>query len=102
GALVVVRDGSPAVLTSIGTQGEDIVTPHLAEVTKAAAGEPLLSEDGQLIVVPVGEGGAALLLLGEPNSLNKQQFFRVNALAATAAVPLANALRYQRRAQEAT
>lgn len=99
-ALVNSGPQGPHTLLTIGTQGDELVLSHLEEVTAALEGESRLSTEGGWLVLPVGTG-AALLLAADPGVLTPEKYFRVAALAASAAVTLGNALAYQQRAKEA-
>jgi diguanylate cyclase (GGDEF)-like protein len=99
-ALLAPGERGPATLLSLGAAGLDLAS-HSDAVQRGLDGESKLAPDGSSMVIPVGERGAALLLVGDPGMLNREKYFRVSALAASAAVTLGNALQYQQRAQEA-
>jgi diguanylate cyclase (GGDEF)-like protein len=97
GGLILVSDDSIEVAA-----GEEL-DPDLAR-DLARRGEPEFREQRSQLLVPLasGEGVAAILWLGgRHRTFSNQDLFTVNALAGSAAVPLANALGYQRSAQEA-
>ena len=97
GGLVLVSDESIEVAA-----GEEL-DPELAREI-ARSGEPDFRQRKSQLLVPLasGEGVAAVLWLSARNrSFGNEDLFAVNALAGSAAVPLANALGYQRSAQEA-
>ncbi len=75
------------------------------EVLKVArSGEAAFLENRGALLVPIasGEGVTAVLALRtRARSFSNQDLFMINALAGSTAVPLANALHYQRSAKEA-
>lgn len=99
-ALVAPGERGPTTLLTMGAAGVDFPL-HREAVIEGLAGASKLAPDGSSMVIPVGERRAALLLAGEPGMLSREKYFRVSALAASAAVTLANALQYQQRAKEA-
>ena len=71
----------------------------------AGSGEAVFSEDRKRLVVPIasGEGATAVVLLTQSaGAFTNQDLFAVDALSGSSAVPIANALRYQRTRLEAT
>jgi diguanylate cyclase (GGDEF)-like protein len=71
----------------------------------ASTGEAVFSADRKRIVVPIasGDGATALVYLVQVvGAFTNQDLFAVDALSGSSAVPIANALRYQRSRQEAT
>jgi len=97
GGLVLVSDETIEVAA-----GEEI-DPDLARDV-ARRGEPEIRDQRMQLVVPLasGEGVTAILWLGSrQRTFGNEDLFTINALAGSAAVPLANALGYQRSAQEA-
>jgi len=97
GGLVLVSDDSIEV--AAGSE----LDPEVAR-TVARRGEPEFRAQRSQLLVPLasGDGVAAILWLsGGRRSFGNEDLFTVNALAGSAAVPLANALGYQRSAQEA-
>ncbi len=71
----------------------------------AGTGEAVFSTDRKTVVVPIasGEGATALMLLTQASGeFTNQDLFAVDALSGSSALPIANALRYQRTRQEAT
>jgi diguanylate cyclase (GGDEF)-like protein len=71
----------------------------------ARSGEAEFGSDRKSLVIPIasGEGVTALIKLSRSSDpFGNEDLFAVNALSGSSAVALANALRYQRRTQEAT
>jgi diguanylate cyclase (GGDEF)-like protein len=70
----------------------------------AATGEAVFTTDRKGLVVPIasGDGITALVSLTTEGAFTNQDLFTVDALSGSSAVPVANALRYQRSRQEAT
>lgn len=99
-ALVAPGEHGPMTLLTMGAAGLDF-PPHRDAVIDGLKGESKLAPDGSWMVIPVGERRSALLLVGEEGMLSRDKYFRVSALAASAAVTLGNALEYQQRAKEA-
>lgn len=89
-----------ATLLTVGGRGDDLLTAQEDAITAALGGESRLAPAGDSLALPVGDT-AALLLIAEPGVLTRENYFRVAALAASAAVTLGNALAYQQRAREA-
>ncbi|HYL08720.1 MAG TPA: diguanylate cyclase, partial [Candidatus Udaeobacter sp.] len=71
----------------------------------ASTGEAVFSEDRKKLIVPIasGEGATAVVQLTQlAGEFTNQDLFAVDALSGSSAVPIANALRYQRTRLEAT
>ena len=71
----------------------------------AATGEAAFSTDRLSMIVPIAssEGATVLVLLRQSKvAFTNQDLFAVNALTGSSALPVANALRYQRTMHEAT
>ena len=71
----------------------------------ARTGEAILASDKRSLVIPIASGNGVTALLGlsrREGVFTNQDLFTVAALSGSSAVPLANALRYQRSTQEAT
>lgn len=71
----------------------------------AGTGEAVFSTDRKRVVVPIatGDGATAVVYLTQAAGVfSNQDLFAVDALSGSSAVPIANALRYQRTRQEAT
>jgi len=97
GGLVLVADESIEVAA-----GEEL-DPEVARAV-ARSGEPEFRARKSELLVPLasGDGVAAVLWLSaRSHTFGNEDLFTINALAGSAAVPLANALGYQRSAQEA-
>ncbi|HEY1421784.1 MAG TPA: diguanylate cyclase [Candidatus Dormibacteraeota bacterium] len=96
----VNRDGSPM------TTSEDEVIDEHALSQAASSGEAVFASDHRILSIPIAsaEGVTALVCLSTPASsvFTNQDLFAVDALTGSSAVPIANALRYQRSRQEAT
>jgi len=85
------------------SESEPLNEEQLAQV--ARTGEAAFGADKRSLVVPIasGNGVTALLNLSRREGVfTNQDLFTVSALSGSSAVPLANALRYQRSTQEAT
>lgn len=86
--------------------GPDEVPLDEGQLTQAAAtGEAVFATDRKALVIPIasGDGVTAIVCLNQAASVfTNQDLFSVDALSGSSAVPLANALRYQRSRQEAT
>jgi diguanylate cyclase (GGDEF)-like protein len=76
------------------------------EIAQAAAtGEAAFSSDRLSMIVPIAssEGATVVVILRQSKAaFTNQDLFAVNALTGSSALPVANALRYQRTMQEAT
>src|ERR1700682_3538216 len=71
----------------------------------AGTGEAVFAVDGKGLVIPIASGDdvTAVVCLNKTTGVfTNQDLFAVNALSGSSAVPLANALRFQRSRQEAT
>src|SRR5256714_3983927 len=71
----------------------------------AGSGEAVFSSDRKNMVVPIASGDGATVLVSLSQTVSaftNQDLFAVDALTGSSAVPVANALRYQRSRQEAT
>jgi diguanylate cyclase (GGDEF)-like protein len=95
GGLLLVLDESVDVAA-----GEEFEESAVRGVAKR--GEPSLSEGQMLVPLASGEGVVAVLGLRRRRPFASDELFTVNALAGSAAVPLANALRYRRSTREAS
>jgi len=92
------RDGKESV-----PETEVIDEHQLAQA--AGTGEAVFSSDRKNMVVPIASGDGATVLVSLSQTLSaftNQDLFAVDALTGSSAVPVANALRYQRSRQEAT
>jgi diguanylate cyclase (GGDEF)-like protein len=82
------------------------IPPDEEELSRVArTGEAVLGSDMRSLVIPIasGNGVTAILDLTRIEGVfTNQDLFTVSALSGSSAVPLANALRYQRSTQEAT
>ncbi|HEX8959059.1 MAG TPA: hypothetical protein VF770_04495, partial [Solirubrobacterales bacterium] len=96
GGLLLVFDDSIDVAA-----GDEFEPARVRDV--AARGEPRLADGGLMVPLASGDGVVAVLALrGRARPLAAEDLFTVNALAGSAAVPLANALRYRRSTREAS
>ncbi len=89
--------------TPVQAEPEEIDEGLLSRV--ARSGEAEFGSDRKSMVIPIasGEGVTALIKLSRSSDpFGNEDLFAVNALSGSSAVALANALRYQRRSQEAT
>lgn len=110
GRVVVSSQDGFSVVAAANRQGKEVapegelLDEH--QVAQAAAtGEAVFSADRKNMVVPIasGDGATVLVALTQPTgSFSNQDLFAVDALTGSSAVPVANALRYQRSRQEAT
>lgn len=92
------RDGSAPA-----PEGEPIDEHQLSQA--AGTGEAVFGVDGKGLVIPIASGDdvTAIVCLNKATGVfTNQDLFTVNALSGSSAVPLANALRFQRSRQEAT
>ncbi|TAN33718.1 diguanylate cyclase [bacterium] len=99
----VVASASRGPESELAPEGETIDEHQLAQA--ATTGEAAFAADRKGLVIPIasGEGVTALACLTQiAATFTNQDLFVVNALSGSSAVPLANALRYQRSRQEAT
>ncbi|HEV2036631.1 MAG TPA: diguanylate cyclase [Candidatus Dormibacteraeota bacterium] len=111
GRLVLASvDGFDIVATADRAEGEALESEpepldeeFLAQVGRT--GQGVFADDKKSLVIPIasGNGVTALLSLSRKEGVfTNQDLFTVAALSGSSAVPLANALRYQRSTQEAT
>jgi diguanylate cyclase (GGDEF)-like protein len=99
----VVASANRAGTTAPATDEEPLDEHQLSQA--AATGEAVFAADRKALVIPIasGEGVTAIVCLNQvANAFTNQDLFAVDALSGSSAVPLANALRYQRSMQEAT
>ncbi len=92
------RDGAEVV-----PEGEAFDEHMISQA--AGTGEAVFSSDRKSMMVPIasGDGATVLVLLSQSAAaFTNQDLFAVDALTGSSAVPVANALRYQRSRQEAT
>jgi diguanylate cyclase (GGDEF)-like protein/putative nucleotidyltransferase with HDIG domain len=92
------RDGSAPA-----PEGEPIDEHQLSQAS--GTGEAVFAVDGKGLVIPIASGDdvTAIVCLNKAAGVfSNQDLFTVNALSGSSAVPLANALRFQRSRQEAT
>ncbi len=102
GFTVVASAGRKGALTP-APEDEPIDEHQLSQA--AGTGEAVFATDRKALVIPVASGEAvtAIVCLNQTAGLfSNQDLFAVHALSGSSAVPLANALRYQRSRQEAT
>jgi diguanylate cyclase (GGDEF)-like protein/putative nucleotidyltransferase with HDIG domain len=84
-------------------EGEPIDEHQLSQA--AGTGEAVFGVDRKGLVIPIASGDdvtAIVCLNKATGAFTNQDLFTVNALSGSSAVPLANALRFQRSRQEAT
>ena len=92
------RQGSETV-----PEGEVVDEHQLAQAS--GTGEAVFSSDRKGLVVPIAssDGATVIVVLSQAAGVfTNQDLFAVDALSGGSAVPVANALRYQRSRQEAT
>jgi diguanylate cyclase (GGDEF)-like protein/putative nucleotidyltransferase with HDIG domain len=102
GFTVVASAGRKGALTP-APEDEPIDEHQLSQA--AGTGEAVFATDRKALVIPVASGEAvtAIVCLNQTAGMfNNQDLFAVHALSGSSAVPLANALRYQRSRLEAT
>src|SRR5579864_2293863 len=87
---------------AVPPEGEPLDEHSLTQA--AATGEAVFAADRKSLVIPIasGDGVTALVSLGSTAAFTNQDLFAVDALSGSSAVPIANALRYQRSRQEAS
>src|ERR1700680_304902 len=101
-------DGFDIAATSDRAQATESqsVPPDEEQLSRVArTGEAVFGSDMRSLVMPIasGNGVTAILDLSRKEGVfTNQDLFTVSALSGSSAVPLANALRYQRSTQEAT
>ena len=110
GRVVVASQDGFSVVAAANRQGKEVapegesIDEH--QVNQAAGtGEAVFSTDRKSMVVPIasGDGATVLVVLKQTSgAFTNQDLFAVDALTGSSAVPVANALRYQRSRQEAT
>ncbi|MGH7764670.1 MAG: diguanylate cyclase [Candidatus Dormibacteraceae bacterium] len=89
---------------TVATSPEDEVIDEHALSQAAGTGEAVFATDRKNLSVPIAsaDGVTALVCLTTASVFTNQDLFAVDALSGSSAVPIANALRYQRSHQEAT
>jgi diguanylate cyclase (GGDEF)-like protein/putative nucleotidyltransferase with HDIG domain len=109
GSLILASHEGFETAASAPEKAADAAAPEFLDEERLAqvarTGEAAFSADQRSVVVPIasGEGVTALLsLVRLKGTFTNQELFAVAALSGSSAVPLANALRYHRSAQEAT
>jgi diguanylate cyclase (GGDEF)-like protein len=110
GRVVVSSQDGFAIVSAANREGKETVPEaerldehQLAQA--AGTGEAVFSSDRKGMVVPIasGDGATVLVVLSQATgSFTNQDLFAVDALTGSSAVPVANALRFQRSRQEAT
>jgi len=84
-------------------EGESFDEQQLKQA--AGTGEAVFSTDRKSMLVPIASGDGAtvvVVLMQTARAFTNQDLFAVDALTGSSAVPVANALRFQRSRQEAT
>jgi diguanylate cyclase (GGDEF)-like protein len=110
GRVVVSSQDGFAIVSAANREGKETVPEaerldehQLAQA--AGTGEAVFSSDRKGMVVPIasGDGATVLVVLSQATgTFTNQDLFAVDALTGSSAVPVANALRFQRSRQEAT
>jgi diguanylate cyclase (GGDEF)-like protein/putative nucleotidyltransferase with HDIG domain len=110
GRVILSSQDGFSVISSASRDGagpapeEEPIDEH--QISQAASsGEAVFGGDRKSLVIPIasGEGATALVCLTQAEAtFTNQDLFVVDALCGSSAVPIANALRYQRSRQEAT
>ena len=99
----VVASASRTPDTTPAPEDEPIDEHQLSQA--AGTGEAVFAPDRKGLVIPIASGDAVtaiVSLIQVAGTFSNQDLFSVNALSGSSAVPLANALRFQRSRQEAT
>jgi len=99
----VVASASRTPGTTPAAEDEPIDEHQMSQA--AGTGEAVFGADRKGLVIPIASGDAVTVLacLNQvAGTFSNQDLFAVNALSGSSAVPLANALRFQRSRQEAT
>jgi diguanylate cyclase (GGDEF)-like protein len=111
GRLILSSHEGFTVVASANRSGNSIPAPEGEPIDEhqlsqaAATGEAVFAADHKALVIPIasGEGVTAIACLNQSTgAFTNQDLFAVAALSGSSAVPLANALRYQRSREEAT
>jgi diguanylate cyclase (GGDEF)-like protein/putative nucleotidyltransferase with HDIG domain len=110
GRVVVSSQDGFSIVSAANREGKETVPEaerfdehQLAQA--AGTGEAVFSSDRKGMVVPIasGDGATVLVVLSQATgTFTNQDLFAVDALTGSSAVPVANALRFQRSRQEAT
>ena len=110
GRVVVSSQDGFSVVSAANREGKETV-PESESIDEhqlaqaAGTGEAVFSSDRKGMVVPIasGDGATVLVVLSQTTgAFTNQDLFAVDALTGSSAVPVANALRFQRSRQEAT
>ena len=111
GRLILASQEGFTVVASANRSGDSTAAPEDETIDEhqlsqaAGTGEAVFAADRKALVIPIASGDAvtALACLNQvAGTFTNQDLFAVNALSGSSAVPLANALRFQRSRQEAT
>jgi diguanylate cyclase (GGDEF)-like protein/putative nucleotidyltransferase with HDIG domain len=111
GRLILASQEGFTVVAGANRNGDATAAPEDEPIDEhqlsqaAGTGEAVFAADRKALVVPIASGDAvtALACLSQvAGTFTNQDLFAVNALSGSSAVPLANALRFQRSRQEAT
>jgi diguanylate cyclase (GGDEF)-like protein len=110
GRVVVSSQDGFSIVSAANREGKETV-PEAERIDEhqlsqaAGTGEAVFSSDRKGMVVPIasGDGATVLVVLSQATgTFTNQDLFAVDALTGSSAVPVANALRFQRSRQEAT
>jgi diguanylate cyclase (GGDEF)-like protein len=110
GRVVVSSQDGFSVVAAANREGKELVpegeTLDEHQLSQASGtGEAVFASDRKSLVVPIasGDGATVCVLLRQTDAtFTNQDLFAVDALTGSSALPVANALRYQRSRQEAT
>jgi diguanylate cyclase (GGDEF)-like protein len=110
GRVVVSAQDGFSIVAAANRDGKETVPESEAfdehQMAQAAGtGEAVFATDRKKMVVPIasGDGATVLVVLSQATgAFTNQDLFAVDALTGSSAVPVANALRYQRSRLEAT
>jgi len=110
GRVVISSQEGLSVVAAANRDGPELVgeaetLDEHAIAQAAGTGEAVFSADRKAMVVPIasGEGATVIAVLAQTAAtFSNQDLFAVDALSGSSAVPVANALRFQRSRQEAT
>jgi len=111
GRVILSSQEGLSVVATANRNGKGPVAPEEEALDEhqiaqaASTGEAVFSADKKSLVVPIAssEGATVIVLLTQAaGAFTNQDLFAVDALSGSSAVPVANALRFQRTRQEAT
>src|SRR5205823_4375118 len=101
GQVVLVFEDGVQLAASRDLPGYEVDEELFRQVAHSGSASFPDDRKGLLVAVASGDGVTAVLRLWRQRGFGNEDLFTINALAGSAAVPLANALHYSRSAQEA-